>query len=177
MTPHLDTTITAARRGVAVTHARELPSPVGPLLLTSAGGRVTGVFFGEAHAARHGVTVARFEPDAILDRTARALDGYFAGHVRTFDVPIASASGTPFQNRVWSALLEIPHGETRSYAELAARLGSPDSARAVGAANGKNPLSILVPCHRVIGASGALTGYAGGTEAKRWLLDHERAFE
>ncbi len=108
----------------------------------------------------------------MLARAAAQLAEYFAGKRRDFDVPLA-ASGTGFQQRVWRELAKIPYGETRSYGELARALGSPTASRAVGAANGKNPISILVPCHRVIAGSGALTGYAGGVAAKKWLLEHE----
>ena len=101
------------------------------------------------------------------------LGQYFAGDRLDFDLPLAVA-GTPFQQRVWAALREIPYGETESYGELANRIGSPGAPRAVGLANGRNPIGIIVPCHRVIGASGSLTGYGGGIERKRQLLDMER---
>ena len=108
---------------------------------------------------------------------ARAqLEDYFAGRRRTFDLPLAPV-GTPFQRRVWEALREIPYGETVSYGVLAARLGQPGAGRAVGLANGQNPISIVIPCHRVIGAGGALTGYGGGLERKRWLLALEGGSE
>jgi len=109
----------------------------------------------------------------LLARAAAQLAAYFAGERHTFDLPLAPA-GTPFQHRVWDALLDIPYGEVRSYGELARALGRPAASRAVGFANSKNPISIIVPCHRVIGARGALTGYAGGMTAKAWLLEHER---
>lgn len=109
----------------------------------------------------------------VLARAARQLQEYFAGERETFDLPLAP-HGTEFQRAVWSALTAIPFGATRSYGELAATLGRPTASRAVGAANGQNPLAILVPCHRVVGASGALTGYAGGLAAKEWLLRHEQ---
>jgi methylated-DNA-[protein]-cysteine S-methyltransferase len=108
----------------------------------------------------------------VLARAAAQLAEYFAGTRRTFDLPLAPR-GTGFQRIVWHALAKIPYGETRSYGELARAIGRPAASRAVGAANGKNPLSIVVPCHRVVGASGELTGYAGGVATKRWLLDHE----
>lgn len=108
----------------------------------------------------------------MLVRAAAQLAEYFAGERAEFDIPLAPR-GTGFQRLVWAALEQIPFGETRSYGELAAGLGRPSASRAVGAANGKNPISILVPCHRVIAGSGALTGYAGGLAAKRWLLAHE----
>ncbi|HEX7151988.1 MAG TPA: methylated-DNA--[protein]-cysteine S-methyltransferase [Thermoanaerobaculia bacterium] len=101
------------------------------------------------------------------------LDEYFAGRRRTFELPLAP-KGTPFQLAVWNALQTIPYGETRSYSEIARAIGKPDTVRAVGAANGANPLPIVVPCHRVIGANGALTGFGGGIETKRYLLQLER---
>lgn len=104
----------------------------------------------------------------------RQLEEYFAGKRRAFDLVLAPR-GTPFQRRVWNALREIPWGATWSYLELATRLGDPKATRAVGAANGRNPLPIVVPCHRVIGADGSLTGFGGGIDAKRWLLTHENA--
>jgi methylated-DNA-[protein]-cysteine S-methyltransferase len=102
------------------------------------------------------------------------LKDYFAGGLTRFDVPLELA-GTDFQRRVWSELQRIPYGETISYGELARRLGQPAAVRAVGLANGRNPIAIVVPCHRVIGADGSLTGYGGGLERKAWLLDHEAA--
>ncbi len=103
----------------------------------------------------------------------RQFDRYFSGTSSTFDLPLAPR-GTPFQQEVWRALCDIGYGETISYAELATRIGRPKASRAVGLANGANPLAIIVPCHRVIGANGSLTGYGGGMDAKRWLLDHEQ---
>jgi O-6-methylguanine DNA methyltransferase len=104
---------------------------------------------------------------------AAALDGYFAGDLTAVDAVPVATGGTEFQKSVWAALRSIPAGETRGYGALAAAIGKPGAARAVGLANGMNPIGIVVPCHRVIGASGALTGYAGGVERKRWLLAHE----
>ena len=108
----------------------------------------------------------------LLERAAGQLVEYFAGDRRAFDLPL-SLRGTGFQSLVWRALAAIPYGETRSYGELARAIGRPAASRAVGFANSNNPISIVVPCHRVIAASGSLTGYAGGLAAKRWLLDHE----
>jgi methylated-DNA-[protein]-cysteine S-methyltransferase len=110
----------------------------------------------------------------VLERTAEQLAEYFAGERREFDLPLA-ARGTGFQEIVWRALLAIPFGETCSYGEIAKAIGRPSASRAVGAANGRNPISIIIPCHRVIGSTGELTGYGGGMDNKRWLLDHERA--
>jgi len=109
----------------------------------------------------------------VLVETERQLAEYFAGERRAFDVPLSFA-GTDFQKRVWAALLAIPFGETRSYGEIADQLGNPGASRAVGAANGRNPISIIAPCHRVVGSNGKLTGFAGGLEAKAYLLDLER---
>jgi methylated-DNA-[protein]-cysteine S-methyltransferase len=117
------------------------------------------------------VTEDRRHP--VLMEAERQLAEYFAGRRMVFDLPLA-ASGTPFQLQVWQALLRIPYGETRTYGAIAREIGHPAAARAVGAANGRNPLSIIAPCHRVIGASGALTGFAGGLAVKRYLLDLER---
>jgi methylated-DNA-[protein]-cysteine S-methyltransferase len=114
--------------------------------------------------------------DAVLATTVRQLDSYFAARLRTFDLPLAAA-GTPFQQRVWSALREIPFGETRNYGQLARAIGKPSAMRAVGAANGRNPIAIVVPCHRVIGANGSLTGFGGGIERKRFLLSLEQGNE
>jgi methylated-DNA-[protein]-cysteine S-methyltransferase len=108
-----------------------------------------------------------------LGAVVAQLDAYFAGELQDFDLPLAPR-GTPFRTSVWHALVRIPYGETISYGELAHRIGSPSASRAVGAANGANPLPIIVPCHRVIGSSGALTGFGGGLPTKRWLLEHER---
>jgi len=134
-------------------------------------------------SADEGVEQIRFDasvpPDAmrcdehpVLRETARQLTAYFAGDLREFDLPLVM-KGTPFQIRAWTALQQIPYGETRSYAEQARVIGAPDAVRAVGAANGRNPIPIVVPCHRVIGSNGKLTGFGGGLPLKRWLLDHE----
>jgi methylated-DNA-[protein]-cysteine S-methyltransferase len=115
-------------------------------------------------------------PDAVLDSARRQLDAYFSGRSTIFDLPLR-LEGTPFQLSVWSALLKIPYGETRSYAQLAAALRKPSATRAAGAANGRNPIAIVVPCHRVIGANGSLTGFGGGLERKRFLLKLEQGTE
>lgn len=148
-----------------------LGSPVGTLVLTHDGTRLTGV-----HMEQHkggGEIQPHWQRDEVRLAEARAqLEAYFAGRLREFSLDFAGA-GTPFQQQVWRALCEIPYGETWSYARLAQHIGRPTAARAVGAANGMNPISIIVPCHRVVGASGALTGYAGGVPRKQWLLAHE----
>lgn len=146
-------------------------SPLGPLTLHSNGAALTGLEF-EGH--KHPLRPSPRGSDHVLDLARRELDAYFAGRLKRFTAPVA-AQGTPFQRRVWQALVAIPYGETRSYGALAAAIGKPSAARAVGLANGRNPISIIVPCHRVIGASGALTGYAGGMERKQRLLELERA--
>jgi methylated-DNA-[protein]-cysteine S-methyltransferase len=155
-------------------------SPIGRLLLTSDGKALTGLFTNpsrKAHSTDGWEEDAGIEP---LAETARQLNEYFAGTRREFDLPLR-LQGTEFQKRVWQELTEIPYGTTWSYGQLAKRLGNPNASRAVGLANGQNPISILVPCHRVIGADGSLTGYGGGLERKHWLLTHEgvlsRGFE
>lgn len=115
------------------------------------------------------------EDPTVFTEARDQLAAYFAGTLKVFDLKLA-AEGTPFQNTVWRALMDIPFGETESYGALAKRIGSEGAARAVGLANGHNPIAIVVPCHRVIGANGSLTGYGGGIERKKWLLEHERAF-
>lgn len=120
------------------------------------------------------------EAESAAEHAARggeALADYFAGRKDAFDALVLAASGTPFQQRVWRALREIPYGHTEAYGRLAARIDRPGAARAVGTANHHNPIAIAVPCHRVIGTSGALTGYAGGLDRKRWLLVHEGTLE
>jgi methylated-DNA-[protein]-cysteine S-methyltransferase len=149
-------------------HACTMDSPIGALTILSNGEALLAIYTAEQpHPA------AATGTDAVLERACTQLREYFAGTRRAFELPLAP-KGTEFQRRVWSALCEIPAGATMSYGALAARLGSPGAARAVGLANSKNPISIVVPCHRVIGANGSLTGYAGGLACKRWLLEHER---
>jgi methylated-DNA-[protein]-cysteine S-methyltransferase len=146
-----------------------LTTPIGELLLTADDdGALTGVNLPDRHPDPAGWE----RDDELLADARRQLTEYFAGERTTFDLPLRPA-GAPFQLRVWEALLRIPYGETASYGELARALGHPTAARAVGAANGRNPIAIVVPCHRVIGANGSLTGYAGGLECKRALLDLE----
>ena len=147
-------------------------SPIGELMLVGDGESLRGLYMQEgARPMRVGAGWKRAtEP---FERAREQLGQYFAGERVEFDLDLR-ASGTPFDLRVWSALEEIPYGETISYGELARRVDPPAEPRAVGAANGRNPISIVVPCHRVIGADGALTGYGGGLERKRFLLDLER---
>jgi methylated-DNA-[protein]-cysteine S-methyltransferase len=125
-------------------------------------------------AGQYNATDAVENSDTVLAACAAQLTAYFAGKRRHFDLPLAPR-GTPFQLSVWSALAKIPYGELRSYRDIARSIGNSAAVRAVGAANGRNPLPIVVPCHRVIGSNGALTGFAGGLEVKRFLLDLERA--
>lgn len=143
-----------------------VPSPVGPLTLTQEDQALTGLHFGE-----HPQQGAE-GPTPLLEEAARQLEEYFAGQRKEFSLPLAP-KGTEFQLRVWQALLQIPYGETRSYGELAAMVGNPKACRAVGGANHRNPLSILIPCHRVVGTGGSLTGYAGGLNVKEFLLKLE----
>ncbi len=150
-----------------------VPSPIGPLTLVADGDGALTALLMEVH--RHGARNPERgpgDPSAFTDARAQ-LDAYFAGELTSFDLPV-KPEGTEFQQRVWKALQDIPFGETRSYGELAAGLGDPGASRAVGLANGRNPISIVIPCHRVIGADGSLTGYGGGIERKQFLLDHER---
>ena len=154
-------------------YTHRIDSPVGPLTLFADGDDLTGLYMGAhqgAAALADGATAAPARFDAVVEQ----LEEYFAGRLRTFTVTTAGA-GTPFQQRVWAALCEIPYGTTASYRDIAERIGAPKAVRAVGLANGRNPISIVVPCHRVIGATGSLTGYGGGLERKRILLDLEAA--
>ena len=144
-------------------------SPVGPLRLTSDGHVLTGVLYNEPTPDDSWI-----DDDAPFADVIGELREYFAGERTAFDVPIR-ATGTAFQTSVWAALREIPYGETRNYGQLAEAIGKPTAVRAVGLANSRNPISIIVPCHRVIGSNGSLTGYSGGLERKRALLDLERA--
>lgn len=146
-------------------------TPVGPLTLMSDGAALTRCAF---EKPRHRFAEAPRGEDAIIAAARRELDAYFAGKLRAFGLPLAP-QGTPFQQRVWAALLNIPYGVTRSYAQQAAAIGSPKASRAVGLANGRNPIAIIIPCHRVIGANGSLTGYGGGMARKRLLLDLEQS--
>jgi len=154
-------------------HYTHYESSLGRLLMQSDGQVLTGLHFhDEKHAPR---LAADWLPDPdlpIFGRTRVQLDEYFAGTRRAFDVPIRPM-GTPFQRRVWEVLQRIPYGVTTTYGAMARDLGQPTAMRAVGAANGRNPISIIVPCHRAIGADGTLTGYAGGLHRKRALLELE----
>ena len=154
-----------------------IDSPVGPLtIVASATGLRALMWMGEGDVrVRIGaVEGGDTDPNGVIEATATQLDEYFAGTRTEFDLPLDPV-GTGFQQAAWDALRSIPFGETVSYGEQARRMGDVRKARAVGAANGRNPISIIVPCHRVVGADGSLTGFGGGIENKAWLLDHERS--
>jgi methylated-DNA-[protein]-cysteine S-methyltransferase len=151
-----------------------MDSPIGELVLRSDGTSLTGVFT-HGPKPREMRKADRNRGNEVLTEAREELTAYYAGTLKEFKVPVAP-HGTPFQQRVWRALLEIPFGETESYGQLARRIGSPNAARAVGLANGRNPIAIIIPCHRVIGSSGALVGYGGGLPRKKWLLEHEARF-
>ncbi|HUL02217.1 MAG TPA: methylated-DNA--[protein]-cysteine S-methyltransferase [Gemmatimonadales bacterium] len=152
-----------------------LSTPVGELTLTASDAALTGVYFPSSrqvprlHAGEQGAG------GEVLALARRQLEEYFAGSRTTFELPLALA-GTPFELRVWEMLQRIPYGTTTSYGELARRLDEPSASRAVGTANARNPIPIIVPCHRVIGANGDLTGYGGGLDRKLWLLEHEGCY-
>ncbi|WP_340374821.1 methylated-DNA--[protein]-cysteine S-methyltransferase [Streptomyces sp. SS7] len=146
-------------------------SPYGPLTLVADDGVLCGLYMTEQ---RHRPPQENFGPrdDTLFGAAEEQLEAYFDGGLQEFTLPLRM-SGTPFQREVWDQLRAIPYGETRSYGELAAFLGNPGASRAVGLANGKNPIGIIVPCHRVVGAGGGLTGYGGGLDRKQRLLDFE----
>lgn len=145
-------------------------SPLGIMKITANGESVTGLDFVKSQGRK--TIVAPALP--VLQNCIQQLDDYFSGQRKVFDISV-KLNGTPFQQRVWRALQKIPHGHTCSYADLAKKIGSPKSCRAVGGANHKNKIAIIIPCHRVIGADGSLTGYAGGLKKKSWLLQHEKS--
>jgi methylated-DNA-[protein]-cysteine S-methyltransferase len=151
-----------------------LPSPIGPLTLVAEAGQLTALYM---DAQRHrpdeaSLGVPGDRDGAPFAAAARQLADYFAGQLTAFDLPLAP-SGTPFQRQVWAALQTIPYGQTWSYAQLAEKIGRASAVRAIGLANGKNPIALVIPCHRVIGSDGSLTGYGGGLDRKRFLLDLE----
>ena len=146
-------------------------SPLGPLLLAASNQGLAGAWFVEGQRDAPDASGWAAAPDhPVLRQAAAQLAEYFSGRREHFDLPLDLSNGTPFQQAVWQALLAIPCGQTTSYGELARRIGRPKAVRALGAAVGRNPVSIIVPCHRVIGADGSLTGYAGGLERKTALL-------
>lgn len=172
------TTLTAPDPASPV-YSAVIESDLGPILLTSDGTNLTGLYLDVSDEVMERLRTAfGVEPTPaaeleIFVEVSRQLGEYFSGRRRIFDLPLAP-QGTQFQREVWQALTTIPYGRTAGYGELAAEVGRPKAARAVGAANGKNPISIIVPCHRVIGADGSLTGYAWGEAKKSELLDLER---
>lgn len=139
-------------------------TPLGKMYFTGDDRYITGLAFGEAQEE---------SPSPVLTMGSMQLEEYFAGKRREFDLPL-QPQGTDFQKSVWQALREIPYGETASYGEIAAKIGNPKACRAVGMANNRNPIAIIIPCHRVVGAKGALTGYAGGLDKKEYLLKLEK---
>jgi methylated-DNA-[protein]-cysteine S-methyltransferase len=150
-----------------MTNTKIEPTPIGALRLVSSGDALVelslpGTFINRSQSGA----------DPVLEEAAAQLRAYFSGQLRDFDLPLAP-HGTPFQQRVWRALRQIPYGRTCSYSEIAALIDEPGKARAVGVANGRNPIAIIIPCHRVIGADGDLVGYGGGLKTKRWLLELE----
>jgi methylated-DNA-[protein]-cysteine S-methyltransferase len=151
-------------------------SPVGPLTLVAAGGALVGLYMDEQRHRPEPETLGEtgaIREDDLFAQASGQLEQYFDGDRTEFDLPL-TLEGTAFQRRVWTALQGIPYGLTISYGQLADRIGQPSASRAVGLANGKNPIGIIVPCHRVVGADGSLTGYGGGIERKHYLLAHER---
>ena len=151
-----------------------LSTPMGPLVVAASGRGLRGLWFeGQRHFDGRAVEWVDDPADATIRATTAQLTAYFAGSLRQFELPL-DPLGTPFQRAVWNAISRVPYGSTQSYSALAADAGAAGSARAAGAATGRNPLSIVVPCHRIVGAQGALTGYAGGLDRKRALLALER---
>jgi len=153
---------------------RRIDSPVGTLTLVASDRHLVAIAWQREDDAAPLNAEPEGKPHPVLDEAERQLRAYFAGERREFDLPL-DFHGTEFQRQVWHALLAIPFGETRSYRDIAVQLGRPTATRAVGAANGRNPIPIVAPCHRVIGTNGSLTGFGGGLENKAFLLDLERA--
>ena len=150
----------------------EAASPIGPLIVLASDDGILAIAFGSDRTEQAKTNLPRAADHPIINATVEQLAMYFDGTLKVFDLPL-DLRGTDFQKRVWELLLEIPFGETQTYGDIARALGNAGASQAVGAANGKNPVAIVVPCHRVIGASGHLTGYAGGMEKKQFLLIHE----
>lgn len=151
---------------------RTLDSPIGTLSVLASDAGVVAILFADEEWRRPDDQLVD-EDNPVLDRAEQQLSEYFAGQLVSFDLPL-DLRGTEFQVAAWQALAEVRFGETTSYQDQARRIGRPKAVRAVGAANGRNPIPIVLPCHRIVGANGSLTGYAGGLDIKRWLLDHER---
>ncbi|HET9474064.1 MAG TPA: methylated-DNA--[protein]-cysteine S-methyltransferase [Steroidobacteraceae bacterium] len=158
----------------ATLHCEDIDSPVGPLRLIASGQALVGIWFSRGRDAARGAPGLVHQSSPLLARTRAQLGEYFAGERRAFDLPL-DPRGTEFQRRVWQRLLHIAYGETTTYGALARELGDPDASRAVGLANGSNPIPIVIPCHRVIGADGSLTGFGGGLPIKAALLELEHS--
>ncbi len=156
---------------IATNHGR-VSSPIGTLLVLTTGDALSGLYVAD-HERAPQPPIDSNEGGPFVDMVCAQITEYFEGSRTEFDLPLY-LEGTEFQRRVWQALLEVPFGRTASYLDIAVTLGKPTAVRAVGLANGSNPVSIVVPCHRVVGSNGSLTGYGWGTERKRWLLDFER---
>jgi methylated-DNA-[protein]-cysteine S-methyltransferase len=159
-------------------HLREIDSPIGPLTMAGSAGKVCLLHFGSAddHVRRWLARWFPAQPIELHDDPAGAINtlrAYFTGDLDALDTIDVQMQGTPFQKRVWEALRRVRAGQTASYSDIARAIGAPSSIRAVGAANGANPVAVIVPCHRIIGTNGSLTGYGGGLDRKRWLLNHE----
>ena len=165
------TTVPNGTELVGSTHFAVISSPVGELTLVGTGEVLAGCWFDGCKGTAARIAGLRRD-DQVFAPVVEQLAAYFAGELRQFDL-VLRAQGTPFQHEVWAQLRAIPYGETSSYGQVARRLGSANKSRAVGMANGRNPISIIVPCHRVIGADGSLTGFGGGMDRKRFLLDLE----
>lgn len=171
-TPMTSTSVTPTSE---LLQRRTIDSPVGQLRLVATETALFAVLWPEEREGRVKFTTEPVDGDnKVLRQTTKQLGEYFAGKRRSFDLPL-ELRGTEFQQQVWLELAEIPFAETSTYGKQAAAIGRPRAIRAVGSANGRNPLSIVLPCHRIVGADGKLTGFAGGLDTKRWLLDHERA--
>jgi methylated-DNA-[protein]-cysteine S-methyltransferase len=155
-----------------VTNHGYIESPIGHILVFVTDETVSGVYVAD-HERAPSPPVDSIEGGSLVDRAITQIREYFDGSRTEFDLPL-HLDGTDFQRSVWRALCDIPFGATASYLDIAKQIGHPDAVRAVGTANGSNPVSIIVPCHRVIGSNGSLTGYGWGTDRKSWLLDHER---
>jgi methylated-DNA-[protein]-cysteine S-methyltransferase len=154
-------------------HYCRVDSPIGSLLLTADDDELSGLYMNTPSKQPAIDDAWREQPSSgVLAEATRQLQEYFAGSRRSFDLPLRM-TGTEFQRRVWRELTQIPFGETWSYGQLAKRIGNSNASRAVGLANGRNPIAVIVPCHRVIGADGSLTGFGGGLPRKQWLLSHE----
>ena len=160
-------------------HTRELDTPIGTLTVAGRDGRVCLVHFGAAddHVSRW---IRKWYPEEAVERhddpggAIASLEAYFAGELDALDSIAVEMKGTPFQLRTWTALRSVPAGQTATYAQIARMIEAPSAVRAVGAANGANPIAVIVPCHRIIGSNGSLTGYGGGLERKQWLIRHEQ---